>query len=1062
MSTKEKKTTNKKVSSKVKKTTSKKVSPVIKASKTETKKTDKVQAKTTEKKSNEKKIEKTSKPLKNKIELKNKIKSLASNKKVLLNLVAIFFVIIAMFVAWDVRSGPIDLDGLDKNIENSLYNNIRNVISQQINQQYPNLNQVYKEEKINKEYQKVLDSGEFEINGQTLVVDDLVEQQVSGVKDQFKADNGQTYLTAIDPHMFLGQARNYIKNGHMGTTLNENGEPVIEYKLSPIGVVQPIKPDFHVWLETKLIKFNKVSDIEDIGELTKAVFILPAIIATLSVIPIFLIIRTFSNNLFALFGSLLLVTIGTYVSRTVAGFVDTDAYNVFFPLAICAALVYSFVNKNKKITIALAILAGFFQGMFQWAWGNGWFIFVFIFISLIGYLGYRIVLDIINKTKITEDKENLTNTILTIVSFLISSYIFTKILANRDIFAITIQGVTGGIGGITSHTSNIWPNVLSSVAELNAAGFGQIVGSVGGKIVFLIALVGIAFLATDFKAKDKRTTMLKRATIIFSIIWTLLIIKGNYFVSLTANNPLGFLVILFLPIGLGIILSLINKNTSDKIFMTILLSMWIAGTIYMSLNGVRFILLLAPAFAIAFGIGMYYLSQTINVFLQKEMNIKSEVGKLTGGYILTGALFLILFMPMYAQAENIGNSVTPNFDDAWYGAMEKIKMNSSEDAIITSWWDFGHFFALASDRGTTFDGGSQGTPRAHWVGKLLMENDEDVAHDILRMLVCGGNEAHNTMLSYTNGTAADAIKINKVIYETLGKDSVETREILTENKYYSFDETQLDTIMNYLSCDKPVEDFLITSQDMIGKAGVWAHWGSWDFTKKYVHDNYKTLTAEEMAIDIDGNDVIIQKYIDELKDIDIKADIENIKREDLINQWFAPYPSYIPIQGQYSVPCVLDAKATLTCQHGLKIQMDSMDIKVIEGFEGQVKFKNVVVPTSIGTVQTVEQNEDGDVDVILIPDGKGGFNSILAQYPLGASLFTKLYYLNGYGTKYFEKFDDRSAVTGNTIKVWKVLWEPKENEILMEQLSQLKVEDIKTELEPEIETPIKESATPEK
>jgi len=91
------------------------------------------------------------------------------------------------------------------------------------------------------------------------------------------------------------------------------------------------------------------------------------------------------------------------------------------------------------------------------------------------------------------------------------------------------------------------------------------------------------------------------------------------------------------------------------------------------------------------------------------------------GYIVVTLLFLILFQPIATQAKAIGDGSLPNFDDGWYAGMEKIKNETSQDAIITSWWDFGHFFATVGDRGVTFDGGSQTTPQAHWVGKLLLE-----------------------------------------------------------------------------------------------------------------------------------------------------------------------------------------------------------------------------------------------------------------------------------------------------------------------------------------------------
>ena len=55
-------------------------------------------------------------------------------------------------------------------------------------------------------------------------------------------------------------------------------------------------------------------------------------------------------------------------------------------------------------------------------------------------------------------------------------------------------------------------------------------------------------------------------------------------------------------------------------------------------------------------------------------------------------------------------------------------------------------------------------------------------------------------------------------------------------------------------------------------------------------------------------------------------------------------------------------------------------------------------------------------DVLLVPSN-GKFNVMLIQYPLGASLFTKLFYLDGFGTKYFEKFDDVQSATGVRVSI---------------------------------------------
>jgi dolichyl-diphosphooligosaccharide--protein glycosyltransferase len=996
------------------------------------------------KKSSEEKVSKVKIKSSKKVtdSLKLNFKKLNFQSKIFNVSIAFLFIMLSMWVAWDVRDGAINLDGLDKNIESSIYSNVRGIISQEVNSQYPNLNEIYKEEKIAKEYAVVVETGKFNYQGQELIISDLVEGQAQSYKDQFKADNGQTYLTAIDPYSHIGLAKNYHDNGHMGTSLDENGNSLVEYKLAPVGVKWANSPDFHVWIESILFKYDGLNSDSSIGELTKSVFVLSSILATLSAIPIFLIIRHFSNNLFALFGTLILLTVGTFVSRTVAGFVDTDAYQILFPLCITVSLVYALISRNKILNILLSTLSGFFFGLFIWSWGNGWFFFVFILTSLFGYLLFKLISNYLNKNK--SAKETLTNQGLTILTFLISTFIFVKLLASQNILQNTIKGLSGGLGGITSvATSNIWPNVLTSVAELNPASFGQIISSVGGALVFLIAMTALVFLVLEYIPSNSKQKLYKRLVIIFSFIWTILFIN-NIFTFLIANSPFLFIGLLFLPVAAALTLALINSNTSIKIFMSILLSIWMAGTIYMSFNGVRFILLLAPAFAISAGIGLYYIYLVCNNFFEKELKPKSYVGKQLGGLLVSSIIFLTIFTPMYTQAQLISDNTVPNFNDQWYDAMEKIKTETSEKAIITSWWDFGHFFSTVSERGTTFDGGSQTTPRSHWVGKLLMENNESVSQDILKMLVCGGNEAHNTLLSFTKGSTADAIKINKILYRTFGENQTETRNILVENGYYTLTDSQVDEVMELLSCDVPSENLLITSNDMIGKAGVWAHWGSWDFEKKYVSDFYKTKSSELIVSEIDADIEVVQTYIDELNDIDLRVKTQNIKRSDLINQWYAPYPSYVPIQGNYYVPCQINNGSSIVCAQGIEVESVGIDMKIKSIANEQITIKNIVYPTQLGTLKTSLNDPDGQFDLMLIPSGNT-YQSVLAQSPLGASLFSRLYFYNGYGSTHFELFDAKTNGNNNPLTIWSTLWEPKlESEIIAAALAKLQpiVDDI--------------------
>src|SRR5690606_12982097 len=104
----------------------------------------------------------------------------------------------------------------------------------------------------------------------------------------------------------------------------------------------------------------------------------------------------------------------------------------------------------------------------------------------------------------------------------------------------------------------------------------------------------------------------------------------------------------------------------------------------------------------------------------------------------------------------------PIINDAWYNALTQIRDNSEEDAIITSWWDFGHHFKAISERSVTFDGTTQNTPQGHWVGRFLMTGDEQEAIGILRMLDCGATTA-NELIQAELGEPVDAVMLTKQI-----------------------------------------------------------------------------------------------------------------------------------------------------------------------------------------------------------------------------------------------------------------------------------------------------------
>ena len=106
-------------------------------------------------------------------------------------------------------------------------------------------------------------------------------------------------------------------------------------------------------------------------------------------------------------------------------------------------------------------------------------------------------------------------------------------------------------------------------------------------------------------------------------------------------------------------------------------------------------------------------------------------------------------------------------NDAWYNTLTFIEENSDEDAVINSWWDYGHWFKAVAKRRVLFDGKTQNSPIAFWMARVLTTDDEKEAVGILRMLDISKNEAFDLLMSngFSNpkaiNTLQDVVKLSE-------------------------------------------------------------------------------------------------------------------------------------------------------------------------------------------------------------------------------------------------------------------------------------------------------------
>ncbi|MFP4402038.1 MAG: STT3 domain-containing protein [Candidatus Nanoarchaeia archaeon] len=985
------------------------------------------------------------------------------------HMIGIFFVLfVLMSVAYDVRTGAVDYESswtcevkkvfddstvcsLRDSIQQSIYQQIQQLIQQQLQQQYPNAqNEQFIQQELANRFNEVLETNTFQ--GQDL--DQIVELQYQNYKDSFQSDSGQTYFTGIDPYFYLGISSNYYQNGHPGTTLDENGTSIIEYQLAPQGKTRS-NIDMHSYVMSQMYNLNNLDPQSATAvEKMEATYTLPAILAMLTIIPLFFLLRSTTNTSFAIIGSLALTTLGIYLSRTQGGFVDTDGYIIFFAVLITTSLYYAFKSQALWMKLSLSGISGVFTILFQWAWGNSWFFIIFAFVGILTVIGFEILFvlkDYLRSKKNNKTINNFFKEVSTIsyISknipglFIGGVYFITVELLNlitrqREILTLLYEQFYSSVSNLTtSTTGNIWPNVLSSVAELQSTNveriFSQLINQVSTELTMFITLLSLLGIFSYINSKFDYKTLFPQYhplftqwsfNIIYVVILFLLLFQ---FQQLSVNSAMLYSILLILPIFILLGVYAITRNDSysniqhHELFFISLLLIWFAGGIFMSLNGVRFILLLGPAFIFVIVYGLYKIIEQAVELLRLEFKNMNALKAQTIMSVFVLFISLLMLSGQINQAYAQTSSNTPNFDDSWFELMDYVQENTSEDTIINSWWDFGHFFAAIGNRGVTFDGASQGTPASYWTGNWLLTSDETRAVNILQMLSCSLNQGFEYADSIIDDNS-QGVKSFHLIDELMNlEDEEEMREYLENYEEHNFTQDEIDKLLSLIHCEEPRPMSLITSEDMVQKAGVWGHWGSWNATQKYILDNYNKISIEEMSENLSLDASTVEESVNELEAIDSRARNFDVSKNDLQNQWLAPYPSYLsqPIECQIENDIV-------NCQNQLQINLSDQDNITTQGqITSDFDVSRIIIP-STNDLSTFEINDKQELDVLVIPD-ENTAQILISQYPLGTSMFTRLFYLDGFGTSQFEELTRVNTQTTGRVILWNTIFEDEDN-----------------------------------
>ena len=354
-----------------------------------------------------------------------------------------------------------------------------------------------------------------------------IDQKALEFRASFAYEQGGkmfSYPYDVDSFYFLRFARNIVEKGMRGEVVKE-GKTYDALATAPLG--SPIdEATLHVYSMAFLYRIFRLVD-RSVPFLEAAAF-LPVALAVLTIIFAFLLGYGMHGPVAGFFSALLVGIMGNGVGRTLWGNPDTDGYSLFFPLLI-VMIFFIGLKASASKQLMFAALCGFLLAVFALLWPGWWFLFDVMIVVLTLNVLY----------KIFYDRRSATQSVMLLAVLLVSTGFFVTLFIKFEYFSSSFGNFLQYQKSITSPLRfNIWPNVYTTVGELQGVSLKEGIISLGG--FFIVAAALFSFLFVALKQRDSP----EGVTCFVLLLW----LMGMLYAS---TQGLRFLLLAVAPVALG-------------------------------------------------------------------------------------------------------------------------------------------------------------------------------------------------------------------------------------------------------------------------------------------------------------------------------------------------------------------------------------------------------------------------------------------------------------------------------------------------------------------------------
>ncbi|MGY8927803.1 MAG: STT3 domain-containing protein, partial [Flavobacteriales bacterium] len=439
----------------------------------------------------------------------------------------------------------------------------------------------------------------------------------------------------------------------------------------------------------------------------------PAVVGSLTVIVIFGLVRLFAGTTAGLFASLLFAVSLPILLRGSIGWFKSEPLGIFYALLGLYFFFSGIRSENKKIAFLKIILGGVIMTFAMASWGG-----IQFFIIPIGL--FILALPFVRK----DHKFLIWSIPLFVGTFLLSAIAFER----------PGIGFVFGLGGISLIVPSIFLVICIFIQKISKDEYKIRNGLI---LLFSILIIG-SFLVTISEERDfLPVPSFRYLNALNPFLTTLDPLTDSVAEHATTSIQLSFLFhsILLIFSGIGVWFLLSKKISSHIIFerndmRVFVLIMGMTG-VYVSSAFIRLEVFASISLIFLTSIGLSILIKEIfKINLSKKKNYSLKISSIM-------IIFILFTIPLvYPSNSNWINSVDfpptilnggttyPPSDD-WLETLEWIKVNTPEDSVVASWWDYGYWISTVAERTTLIDNATISTWQIQKVAEIFMSTPDE-------------------------------------------------------------------------------------------------------------------------------------------------------------------------------------------------------------------------------------------------------------------------------------------------------------------------------------------------